>query len=219
MFLDGYSKYFGYICAVFDYDYIFQSFKKGHLEPFYEELYPGLLVYATRQLGDELAYLAEDCVQDAVMSSYTERHRLENSRAWYAYILKAIYFGAVSLIRRRNSSDNYMRSSAQGGEEVTPAFDTSMMEQEALDMLYSAIDNLDPRSRAILRMSYQEGLKNVEIAARLGVAEITVKKQKAKILLTLRESFGQITHPDLYLIALLLGYYCELKACGDICSL
>jgi len=62
---------------VYDYDYIYKSFIAGNVRPFYEDLYPGLLVYASRQLGDELSYLAEDCVQDAVMSSYTKRRRLK----------------------------------------------------------------------------------------------------------------------------------------------
>ena len=78
---------------MFNYDHIYKSFRSGKLEPFYENLYPGLLVYASRQLGDELSYLAEDCVQDAVMDSFNERHRLGNSMAWYSYMLKIPQFG------------------------------------------------------------------------------------------------------------------------------
>jgi len=42
-------------------------------------------------------------------------------------------------------------------------------------------------------MSYREGLKNAEIAARLGIAEITVKKKKAKILALLSSRMGDIS--------------------------
>ena len=93
-----------------DYDYIYRSFVKGDVTPFYEDLYPGLLVYASRQLGPDLSYLAEDCVQDAVMSSYTERKRLRTSMAWYAYILKCIYHSAIGLVRKHNSRNNYLES-------------------------------------------------------------------------------------------------------------
>lgn len=42
-------------------------------------------------------------------------------------------------------------------------------------------------------MSYREGLKNAEIAARLGIAEITVKKKKAKNLALLSSRMGDIS--------------------------
>lgn len=48
--------------------------------------------------------------------------------------------------------------------------------QETLQRLYAAIDDLHEDMRMLLEMSFEEGLKNSEIAERLGVAEITVKK-------------------------------------------
>ena len=41
-------------------------------------------------------------------------------------------------------------------------------------------------------MSFKEGLKNTEIAQHLGLAEITVKKHKAKSLAALREKLDGI---------------------------
>lgn len=174
----------------------------GDGTPFYDNLYPGLLVYASRQLGDELSYLAEDCVQDAVMTSYTERRRLTSSCAWYAYILKCIYHGALQLIRKHNSRNNYLGSGDRGG--LTPDLDVEILEQETLDMLDAAVKSLPPRYQELLRMSYHEGLKNSEIAERLGVAEITVKKQKAKLLAMLREKMDGCPP---YIIAFLVEKY------------
>lgn len=170
---------------MFNYDHIYKSFRSGKLEPFYENLYPGLLVYASRQLGDELSYLAEDCVQDAVMDSFNERHRLGNSMAWYSYMLKSIFHSSVSLVRKNNSRNNYLDSGVV--EQASPDLDVAILEQEALDMLYQAIETLPQKYRVILRMSFVEGLRNAEIAKRLGIAEITVKKQKAQMLAMLRD--------------------------------
>lgn len=192
---------------MYDYDSIYRSFIAGDVTPFYEHLYPGLLVYASRQLGDELSYLAEDCVQDAVMSSYTQRADLKTSMAWYAYILKCIFHSSVGLVRKHRSRNNYLDSSEQ--EPVTPDLDVAILEQETLDMLHAAIESLPLKYRTILRMSYSEGLKNAEIAQRLGVAEITVKKQKAQLLALLRERLGDIPP---YAIALMLKSYVELSA-------
>lgn len=175
------------------------------MTPFYEDLYPGLLVYASRQLGDELSYLAEDCVQDAVMNSYAERHRLKSSPAWYAYILKCIYHSSIGLLRRHNSRNNYLGNAISEG--TTPDLDMAILEQETLDMLYAAIESLPPKYREVLRMSYREGLKNAEIAERLGVAEITVKKWKAAILVMLRDRLGEITPPDCVIYSVLSCYF------------
>lgn len=190
---------------MYDYDYIYKSFIAGDVTPFYEDLYPGLLVYASRQLGDELSYLAEDCVQDAVMSSYTGRHLFKSSPAWYTYILKCIYHSSIKLLRKHRSRNNYLDS----GEisHVTSDLDVAMLEQETLDMLYAAIESLPPKYREVLRLSYKEGLKNAEIAERLGVAEITVKKWKAGILVMLRERLGDITPPDCIIYSLLGPYF------------
>lgn len=193
--------------AMYDYESIFHEFRSGHLTYFYESLYPGLLVYASRQLGDELAYLAEDCVQDAVMSSYTKRSGFDNSRAWYAYILRTIFNQANNITRRNRARDNYLNAGNGDNDMIEPAFEASLIEQEILDRLYAAIENLPPRMRTILKMSYQDGLKNAEIAGRLGIAEITVKMQKARILATLREALGKDISSDMYLIMLIYAYF------------
>ncbi len=66
----------------------------------------------------------------------------------------------------------------------------------------TAIENLPSEYRALLRMSFEEGMKNAEIAAALGVAEITVKKRKVKLLEMLRKNMGDGL--DIRTIALLL---------------
>lgn len=170
---------------MYDYDNIYRSFIAGNIEPLYRKLYPALIMYASRQLGDELSYLAEDCVQDAVMASYTERHNLKTSMAWYAYILKCIFHSSIRLVRKNRSFSNYLDD--KGNDSLTPELDIAMLEQELFDMLYAAIESLPLRYREVLRMSYFEGLKNAEIARRMSVAEITVKKWKAVILTTLRK--------------------------------
>ena len=90
---------------------------------------------------------------------------------------------------------------------MVPGLDVAMLEQETLDMLYAAIESLPPKYREVLRMSYRDGLKNAEIAERLGVAEITVKKWKAGILEMLRKQLGEITPPDCVIYSVLSYYF------------
>ena len=81
----------------------------------------------------------------------------------------------------------------------------ALIEHETLDALYAAIKSLPPNYRELLSMSFEEGLKNAEIAARLGVSEITVKKRKARMIEMLRSRLGG--EIDLLTIAILLSAY------------
>lgn len=186
-----------------NYESIYESFKKGDVIPFYDKLYPGLLTYASRQLGNDLAYLAEDCVQEAVMNSYKMRKSFNSSFAWYSYILKCIYHSALQHLRRYNSSIRYMESDEIDKE--SPQLDVELLEQEIQDSLYSAIRTLPEKYQEILRMSFIEGLKNAEIAKRLNVAEITVKKQKAKLIQLLRDKMDGCSPSVIILIIELLS--------------
>lgn len=177
-----------YICNMYDYNSIYRAFIAGDIALFYEKLYPGLLIYASRQLGENLAYFAEDCVQDAVIKSYKIRNTFTNSAVWYSFILKCIYNSAIDALRKNQSRSIYIESATKDARSHD--IDVEMLEQETLDRLQAAVEALPPRYREILRLSFAEGLKNSEIAARLGVAEITVKKHKARILMMLRETLG-----------------------------
>lgn len=165
--------------------HIFRLFKKGDLKPFYEMVYPGLLTFASRQLGDGLAYLSEDVVQDAVFDSYSNRGSFESPLAWMSYIHKSILHGTIHFIRKNNSRQNYLEKKVD--DDFASGHDVEILEKEVLDMLYAALNNLSPRQREVLRLTYIDGLKNSEIAVHFGVAEITVKKWKSTILSELRD--------------------------------
>lgn len=45
---------------------IFTDFQRGKIEPLYQNMYGDLLLYASRRLGGDVAFMAEDCVQDAI---------------------------------------------------------------------------------------------------------------------------------------------------------
>lgn len=169
-------------------DDIFRMFVAGKMTPFYERYYPGLLMYGRRLLGPELEWMAEDCVQDAVIDAFQKRHTFDSAARWRAHILACIHNRSVSALRRLSAKRNY--EEASDSDMLEADHTRALIEHETLDALYAAIESLSVEDRALLRMSFEEGLKNAEIAARLGVAEITVKKRKARILELLRASLG-----------------------------
>ncbi len=64
---------------------IFADFKQGELSQFYRLMYPELMVYANRLLGADFAFLAEDCVQNAVYKCYLRSNEMESVMQWKNY--------------------------------------------------------------------------------------------------------------------------------------
>lgn len=184
-----------------DFKSIYHHFKNGRMRPFYTAMYPGLLLYASRILGQRLAYMAEDCVQTAVINTYIRRAEISDEQKWRAWLLTAVRNNALMQLR----SDEYRREfetcsmlSENEAEDVSLA----LIEQEVYSRLFSAVDSLPEKYRQIFRMSFEEGMKISQIAEELNVAEITVKKRKARLIKLLRERLGN-NIDEAYIILLL----------------
>lgn len=175
-----------------DYEEIYRSFVKGRLDSFYALMYRGLLIFASRILGESSAFMAEDCVQDTVMSTYEHRAEIEDFTHWRWYLLQCIRNRALNILRHKGVAEEYCRRSAVAGDEGVAECDISyeMIRQETLDTLFGAIDRLPEQYREIFYMNFEQGLKTREIAELLDVAEITVKKRKARMLELLRAYIG-----------------------------
>ena len=63
--------------------------------------------------------------------------------------------------------------------------------QETLDKLFQAIDRLPDELRQIFDLSFEQGMKNKEIAALLSLSPETIKKRKARLIQTLREELKE----------------------------
>lgn len=184
-----------------DFKSIYHNFKNGRMRPFYTAMYPGLLLYASRILGQRLAYMAEDCVQTAVINTYIRRTEISDEQMWRAWLLTAVRNNALMQLR----SDEYRReyeTSSMLSENEAEDVSLALIEQDVYSRLFSAVDSLPDKYRQIFRMSFEEGIKISQIAEELNVAEITVKKRKARLIELLREKLGN-NIDEAYIILLL----------------
>lgn len=182
-----------------DYTQVYKAFMKGRMSLLYEVMYPGLLRYAAVTLGDELAYLAEDCVQDAVMATYERRSALGDTEHWRRYLILSIRNRALKVVRHKNVCDTYA-GNVTGMTDSERDVSQAMIHQEMLDTLYAAIDSLPEKYRQIFDMSFEQGMRNAEIANLLNVAEITVKKRKERLITLLRARLGGMSNLDLMIM-------------------
>ncbi|MDE6450428.1 MAG: sigma-70 family RNA polymerase sigma factor [Muribaculaceae bacterium] len=168
------------------YEYIFDSFRSGYLHPLYEEMFPLLMRYASRMAGSDLAYLAKDCVQDAIYRSYKERETFDSAVHWRNFLYMCIRNNVIDLIRKADYSQAYADNvllSDNEQEDVSMA----VIYNDALAAIFSVVDSLPDKYREIFHLSFREGLRNAEIAELLSIAEITVKKRKARLIEMIRK--------------------------------
>lgn len=170
-------------------DHIFSDFQEGKLDSFYAYSYPDLLMYAVSILkGSESVLLAEDCVQNAVEKTYFRRFDFESATQWKMYLLACIRNEAISLLRTGKASRNYVDNLSEMDFEQD--YQTEYIREETLSRLMNAIGSLPSALREIFDLSFDEGLRNADIARRLNIAEITVKKRKARMIEILRSLLG-----------------------------
>ena len=94
----------------------------------------------------------------------------------------AIKNDIISIHRKNSARERYVREL-----EDASCFANSVIDQEAQTLLYSAIEELPEKAKIVIEMSFMEGLKNVEIAEKLGLSDSSVKKYKASALDFLRK--------------------------------
>ncbi len=183
-----------------DYVNIFESFRRGDVALLYQYMYRGLMSYAIRILGSENAYVAEDCVQDAVMKAYENVKLFQSVDHWRSYLLTCVRNNALMILRKRDASSHYLL------EFQDSDFETDVMvasiRQETLDTLFAAIESLPKIYREIFNLSFEQGLKNKEVAEMLNIAEATVKKRKANLISRLRSVMGLSEDELVMLIAM-----------------
>jgi len=185
-----------------DYDYIYESFMRGELQPLYSHVFPALLRYARKLTGDQLSYLAKDCVQDAIFHCYMRRDSLRGIEHWRNTLFISIRNRVIDLFRKADYDRVYLDSLLMS-DNVEDDVSLAVIYQDALDVIYGAVDALPEKYRELFKLSFEQGLKNTEIAQMLSVSEITVKKRKARLLEKIRHILGRDI--DSYLIFFLLA--------------
>lgn len=157
------------------------------MEQFYASVYPYLITYAARILGEDYSFLAEDCVQDVVFRMYEKRNDFSSSSHFKSTLYTAIHNSAVSYLRKNSSHQKFLSSQQEESEDMQASF----IMQETLETLYEAIGRLPEKYRTIFELSFEQGLSLPEISRQLGISLSGVKKQKRHMLQLLKESLPE----------------------------
>jgi RNA polymerase sigma-70 factor, ECF subfamily len=126
--------------------------------------------FGLKLLGD--AGLAEELVQECFVRLWRTAGRFDAGKASVGTYLFTIARSLAVDLRRRPSSRPF---------DPEPAQETASQDEDSVDRLMEglavrdALDSLSPAHQAVLRLAYEHGLTQNEIAVRLGIPLGTVK--------------------------------------------
>jgi RNA polymerase sigma-70 factor (ECF subfamily) len=121
---------------------------------------------------------AEDATQDAFINVYRKLGELKASEAFDRWLYQILRRECFRVIPRRNRAaydrnlDDYVDELPETDEDLSPAHSTEKQEQSTF--LRSIVDDLPPRRRKVVEMSYYEDKSNVAIANELSISQSTV---------------------------------------------
>ena len=139
------------------------------IEQVFAALEAPLLAYARRLLGDFA--LAEDIVQEAFMKLHTQFQKVLTPQPW---LYRTVHNLAVDHQRRAkkivlvgDSKDDDLPANDTADSQPLP--DEQIARWEGIGLVRLVLETLDPRSRELIRLRFNEDLSYKEIAARTGL--------------------------------------------------
>lgn len=179
---------------------ILVALKKGEksaFKAFFSEYYDVLVLFATGILKN--VDTAEDVVQDCFVNVWENRHFERLTDGLDRYMFHLVKNAALNELRgaqRRELRHEKAMTEMPLNTEVEDGYG----EQDEMEALYTAINQLPPDRRRVFMMISAEGMKYQDVADALGISINTVRTQMGRSLKFLRESLkGQLFTSLLFL--------------------
>lgn len=152
--------------------------REGNMVAFYQ-LYER---YSKRLYGFVLRYIkreqdAEEIVQDVFIKIWEARGKIDVYSSFESFLFTIAYNATISLFRKRASEARYLAHlKLLQHVETAPDLNDEIRFKELNQKLQALLDELTPRQREIFHLSREEGFTHEEIAKKLGLSVLTVKK-------------------------------------------
>ena len=152
----------------------------------FREHYPGLVVSATRLLGERA--LGEEVAQDVMLELWRRRESLVLTGPLRAYLQQATRNRALNRLRQGRTAQRgevFVR-----GPSASPAADADAISGELRIAAERAIASLSAPQREVFQMNRERGLTYGEIAEQLGISVKSVEARMGRALKLLREQLA-----------------------------
>lgn len=136
---------------------------------------------------------SKDLVQDVFLKCWQKKETFESELAIKNFLYLSLKNASLNYIRHLTVEKKFVDdlSPEKFIEEKTIS---NLIRAEVLATIHLAIENLPDGCKLVLKLAFNEGLKNDQIAQQLGISVNTVKTQKQRALKLLRLSLSDTSY-------------------------
>lgn len=178
------------------------KFDDTAFELFFKENFSGLCAYCQYKFGFDLD-LAKEATHSGLIKLWESRDSLSPDSSAKAYLYKIATNICYDILRHEKVKQKHEKHVLDNSSDH---FNKSNFEKAEFNELRNAVDRaiseLPEQMRKIFELSRYEGLKYVEIAAKLAISVKTVETQMSRALVKLRRKLS--SYLTFYLIIMLL---------------
>lgn len=154
--------------------------------------YSGLCAFAEKITGSQET--AEDIVQDLFVTLWIKNDQITISSSLKNYLFTSVKNRSLDILKHEKTKAKKLKNMASPAELPENLSTLWFAESELNKRVEKCLEKLPPRCREILVLSRLEGLKNQEIADKLGISKRTVELQISNALRSLRCNLEPYLH-------------------------
>lgn len=141
----------------------------------YNRFWEKMMSYAVKLTKSEDE--AADIVQEIFVSIWNRKEYLDVKGPLGAYLIKSVRNLSLKYIEKNIHKENFIARLGYHFENVTAQTENDITVKELQENIDAAVLKLPGKMREVYIMSRNEQLSHKEIAHKLGISELTVKKQ------------------------------------------
>ena len=141
----------------------------------YNRFWEKMMSYAVKLTKSEDE--AADIVQEIFVSIWKRKESLDVKGSLGAYLIKSVRNLSLKYIEKNIHKENFIARLGYHFETVTAQTENDMTVRELRENIDAAVSKLPGKMREVYILSRDEQLSHKEIAQKLGISELTVKKQ------------------------------------------
>ena len=144
----------------------------------FKQYFSSLCYFANKYVFD--AQEAEDIVEEVFEKLWNSNHQISCSEHLRSYLYMVTKRTCMDHLSKNIHAKERQLNFAMKVGDQEPDFIYEMIRAEVLREIYLEIKSLPEQCSRIVSMSYIDGLRNEEIAEKLGLSVQTVKNQKTR---------------------------------------
>lgn len=144
----------------------------------YRRYWDKIYVIARNRLGNSMD--AEEIVQNIFLNLWRKRSTFELTTQFPNYFAVAAKFEVMDLMRKQASVFEYVKDFKKKFSELDMQTQQEIEFSDFKEQMQSIITALPDKCQMVIKLKYNEGLSQKEIAAQLNISEKTVEAHLAK---------------------------------------